>query len=187
MLATGRDRLITNSCNWPRRTYPERTDGQNWRGAQEWYERNRERALEHHRVWYQKNRDRQRRLALERYYQDRDGRRLRMREREARLRAIGQSWEQLHPEEARTRVIRRRARIAGASGSHTTVEWNEKVVLFGGRCAYCGEARPLTRDHRIPLTRGGTNDITNIVPACGLCNSGKCDRTDAEFIALRSA
>ena len=36
------------------------------------------------------------------------------------------------------------------------------VALFANVCAYCGESRPLVRDHKVPLVRGGTNDITNI-------------------------
>ena len=53
-------------------------------------------------------------------------------------------------------------------------------------CAYCGKALPLHRDHKIPLTRGGANDITNIVPACRSCNCRKGTRTSAEFLEAMS-
>ena len=79
----------------------------------------------------------------------------------------------------------RRARKSGNGGSHTLQEWREKCALFANLCAYCGEPKPLQRDHRVPLTRGGTNDIDNIVPACASCNASKHTKTDREFIEGR--
>ena len=55
-------------------------------------------------------------------------------------------------------------------------------------CQYCGrtqaELRPreaLTRDHLIPLSRGGTNDWTNVVTACSPCNTRKANRLPHEI------
>ena len=51
------------------------------------------------------------------------------------------------------------------------------------RCQYCGrhqsELKPreaLTRDHLIPISRGGTNEWTNVVAACSPCNARKGNR-----------
>lgn len=47
-------------------------------------------------------------------------------------------------------------------------------------CLYCGQqfARPqLTRDHVIPLSRGGLDIWENVVSACFHCNSRKSNRT----------
>ena len=56
------------------------------------------------------------------------------------------------------------------------------------RCQYCGrtaaELKPresLTRDHLIPLSRGGTNDWTNVVTACSPCNTRKANRLASEI------
>jgi 5-methylcytosine-specific restriction endonuclease McrA len=56
------------------------------------------------------------------------------------------------------------------------------------RCQYCGrtaaELRPresLTRDHLIPLSRGGTNEWTNVVAACSPCNTRKGNRMPDEI------
>ena len=39
----------------------------------------------------------------------------------------------------------------------------------------------LTRDHLIPLSRGGTNDWTNVVAACSACNTRKGNRLPEEI------
>lgn len=46
-------------------------------------------------------------------------------------------------------------------------------------CIYCLAALPereLTRDHVIPVSRGGDNVWTNVVTACRACNQRKADR-----------
>ena len=51
---------------------------------------------------------------------------------------------------------------------------------YGLRCALqiSGVCTGLasTWDHIIPVSRGGTNDLSNIQPACVACNSSKHDR-----------
>jgi len=46
-------------------------------------------------------------------------------------------------------------------------------------CQYCGESAPnvlLEVDHIVPVSKGGTNEIMNLVTACRDCNRGKTDR-----------
>ncbi|AHG90131.1 HNH endonuclease [Gemmatirosa kalamazoonensis] len=56
------------------------------------------------------------------------------------------------------------------------------------RCQYCGrsaaELKPreaLTRDHLIPMSRGGTNEWTNVVTACSTCNTRKANHFPNEI------
>ena len=56
------------------------------------------------------------------------------------------------------------------------------------RCQYCGRAgvelRPreaLTRDHVVPLSRGGLNVWGNVVTACSPCNTRKANHLPAEI------
>lgn len=47
-------------------------------------------------------------------------------------------------------------------------------------CAYCGNRhreRELSRDHIVPLSRGGRDRWMNVVTACRTCNSRKDNRT----------
>jgi 5-methylcytosine-specific restriction endonuclease McrA len=54
-------------------------------------------------------------------------------------------------------------------------------------CQYCGRGKAelgyresLTRDHVLPISRGGTNEWSNVVTACSKCNHRKGNRTPAE-------
>jgi 5-methylcytosine-specific restriction endonuclease McrA len=81
----------------------------------------------------------------------------------------------------------RRARLLGAGPSFTAAEWTALVTAHQGRCAFCGKARPLGADHRLPLERGGKNEIANILPACAPCNLRKHLMTEEEFRARLAA
>jgi 5-methylcytosine-specific restriction endonuclease McrA len=49
-------------------------------------------------------------------------------------------------------------------------------------CQYCGARdKPLTIDHVIPESRGGTDDDDNLVTACKPCNSSKGAQTLEEW------
>ncbi len=68
-----------------------------------------------------------------------------------------------------------------AEGSHSLKEYKEKLLKFGGLCAYCGIEKANTKDHVIPLSKGGTYFIDNIIPACVSCNSSKGNKTVFEW------
>lgn len=48
-------------------------------------------------------------------------------------------------------------------------------------CVYCGAKDPLACDHVIPRSRGGRNEMSNLVTACRPCNSSKRDRLLSEW------
>ncbi len=57
----------------------------------------------------------------------------------------------------------------------------------GYRCQYCGRHRralgyreSLTRDHVVPISRGGDNRWSNVVTACSRCNLRKGNQLPAE-------
>lgn len=67
-----------------------------------------------------------------------------------------------------------------AEGSHTEAQWQALCDETGNVCLACGVPRPLTRDHIVPVSLGGTNDISNIQPLCRPCNSAKGNRTSTD-------
>lgn len=69
---------------------------------------------------------------------------------------------------ARNKSLRR-----GARGSHTAAEWAVILRKHKHRCANCRSKGRMTRDHIIPLSRGGCDYAVNIQPLCASCNSRK--------------
>lgn len=62
---------------------------------------------------------------------------------------------------------------------NNTVEWDKIVNEFHGKCAYCGEEKPLLPEHIIPQTVLSkehpelVDRIQNVVPSCSDCNHSK--------------
>lgn len=82
-------------------------------------------------------------------------------------------WRRAHPEVNRASVKSRRARKRGCADGLTDSQWVLLKGLYQFRCAYCHKRKPLTQDHVIPLSKGGSHTIENVVPACRSCNSRK--------------
>lgn len=66
-----------------------------------------------------------------------------------------------------------RARVKSAEGDFTLKEWQVLCDQYFQVCLRCLKSRPLTKDHVVPLSKGGVNWITNIQPLCKECNSAK--------------
>lgn len=62
-----------------------------------------------------------------------------------------------------------------------------EAVIWSGPCAYCGDACPTQVDHIQPTSRGGSDDRSNLAPACRMCNMEKGDFTPEEYREWRKA
>lgn len=79
-----------------------------------------------------------------------------------------------HKEQYERNIARRRMRKKAGRCDLTTAQWRLILAAYGSLCAYCrNPAVPLTKDHIVPLARGGEHTALNIVPACQPCNSQK--------------
>lgn len=83
---------------------------------------------------------------------------------------------------------KRREKERKNGGVFTLEQWKDKVNYFGNRCYLCGKSlvnEQVHIEHRIPVSRGGTNWVSNLAPACASCNHSKHNKTEKEFRALR--
>jgi len=82
---------------------------------------------------------------------------------------------------------KRRALKMNNGGEHTKDDIDNLMELQHGRCGYCGITLfdDYHIDHMIPLSRGGRNDVNNILLTCPSCNLEKHNKTIDEWASIR--
>lgn len=181
-----------------RKTNPEkvRQMQKRWysKHGRDWYRRHRAKRREQAKHQYRKERKlklEQQRARRRRYYwRNRDRINEKRRRRWARNPGLFRAREKQRYRKRRVeRIVQQRniqARRAGAKGQITPDQWRRLLKRHNFRCFYCGiklTTANRTLDHKIPLSRGGTNTIRNVVPACRPCNNRKLRMTTEEFLA----
>lgn len=132
---------------------------------------------------YQKYRDKN--VAYARQYASEHADEIADKRREHRLLNLEEARERdrIYYEEHTDIVIARkhrlRARKAGSVGEYTANQWHKLIEYYApdGKCLNCRKVSPLTVDHVIPLTKGGSNFISNLQCLCSACNTKKKDQT----------
>lgn len=150
----------------------------------DWYYRHKESESEKTKVYYQNNKERMLERQKEYRYNNKEKIQARMRKyckkNRDQIRAVCRRHRENNRDLYTTYAHKRRAMKLSAPGSHTTEEWLVVKELFDFTCPCCGRSEPeikLTRDHIIPLTQEGSDDILNIQPLCQSCNSSKNIKT----------
>lgn len=93
-------------------------------------------------------------------------------------RTATQRWFDAHPGKRAQYSRQHRARLRGASGSHDVEQFWRLCEALGDKCLCCGRSDvELTEDHVVPLSKGGSDDISNIQPLCAFCNNSKGAKT----------
>ena len=104
------------------------------------------------------------------------------------MNARSRAFAQNNPDSVRRRSLKRQAQADGFIPSDDLK--TQLAVEQKGCCALCCE--PIDRDalldakqvqveHLTPVSRGGTNDETNLVIACRTCNQEKAGKTMREY------
>jgi len=128
-----------------------------------WAANNREKSRENSRNWYASNSEKSRENFRKRYASNSE----KFRERACQ-------WAANNPEKVRAISHTRRARKAGNGGSFTAQEWKDLCAQYDNHCIYPGcERTDLHADHVIPVSKGGSSDISNIQPLCAHHNISK--------------
>jgi 5-methylcytosine-specific restriction endonuclease McrA len=141
-----------------RREYPQKYADKIKKYQREWYDRNRAHIYAYAREYAQRNKEQR------------------------------QAWMDANRAEVRQWVQRRRARLRENGVYEVTAKDLDFLLrTHNFACAYCGtslDTSTVTWDHIMPISRGGQHSVGNLAPACLSCNSGKCDRTSREWLAL---
>lgn len=122
--------------------------------------------------YYQEHKEHKRLVALEWGRKNKEKRKI-----------IKDRWRAKNRE--RTNFLTRRYiyRKKNAAGSHT-LEQIQKLYSQAKLCIYCNINKPDTIDHLVPLSRGGSNDVSNLVAVCRSCNSKKGNKMLYEFMPI---
>lgn len=96
-------------------------------------------------------------------------------------------WQARNPKKyreiQRSCDARRRARELNVESTLTIEEWQDILIYFEGRCAYCLlPFDKLEQDHLQPISKGGPHTKENVVPACRSCNASKGNKSLIEML-----
>jgi hypothetical protein len=87
---------------------------------------------------------------------------------------LGWSVDRAVSEPVRRRGPNKKPKAPKVKVVRATSEWEKIKQAADGRCHYCRrKTKRLTKDHVIPLSKGGLDVASNIVPACLRCNLSK--------------
>lgn len=153
-----------------------------------WKERNRETILAKKRQYHRKNREAISLKNKQHYRENKELYRHRAHANYLKRRSKHRAYAKRYRATAQGRDVfkaayyRRKARVLQAHTAHfSAADLQSQFKLFKDRCVYCGKASNLTVDHFIPLANGGSNCLSNIVPACFSCNASKQDSDPLEW------
>lgn len=103
-----------------------------------------------------------------------------------KVKEIKRKWLDKNPGIGRVYRARRKARLRGSTVEKYTTD--EVLVKYGTDCHLCGKSINLNAprrvgkigwqnglhiDHLIPISKGGSDTLSNVRPAHGLCNMKK--------------
>lgn len=113
--------------------------------------------------------------------------RMRARRDRAKKKIIIERWIAKNPERHKllnvVKAQRRRARIKETGGSFSADDVSAALIAQKSRCWWCSSKLKgkYHVDHRFPISKGGTNDASNIVVSCAACNQAKSAKMPWEF------
>lgn len=120
-----------------------------------------------------------------------ESRRKRPPEFRQRFNEYAKAWKRRNPDRVLASHQKRRAMLSRTENPATAQQIREKRESQRGLCSYC--CQPLDNngrghlEHQVPISRGGSAGIDNVVFACSICNLSKGTLTASEFIMKRAA
>ena len=175
----GRPRKVCSRCASHRKAYDRlRYDPKHPRGnrtpegarkdSRLWRSRNPERKVESDRLYRENNREKRR--VSGRAWHEANKKKINLKSADYRKNNPDKDVEYKH---------RRRARLSGASGGHSSEDIRGLLEQQNSRCEACRirlavkGKRKYHVDHMVPLSRGGSDDVSNLQLLCQTCNQRK--------------
>lgn len=144
---------------------------------QAYYLKNREKINAAVKKYAQENRDvvraRARKRAQETKEQNNERARLWYKQNKELMINRAKEWKKNHPDHVRANTRDYATRRRAAIGRFSSRDYIRLLRRQNGLCAYCSANKANSIDHVVPLSKGGSNFIGNILPVCSLCNSSK--------------
>ncbi|MFL9943721.1 HNH endonuclease [Paraburkholderia graminis] len=152
-----------------------------------WKEKYRDRMIARDRAYKQEKREEILANSRARYAANGEEQRQRRREyywRNAESqREYTKAWREANPVMRRSYESTRRARQKQSGGKYTKKQIDALMFLQKCKCASCRNSlkEAFHIDHVMPLSKGGSNDISNIQLLCPDCNRRKSDKDPLEW------
>lgn len=142
----------------------------------------------HAKDWHAANRERENAKSAERRKANPEKRKETLKRSNAKRAKVVSDWQKTHKDavrernnrwrvknldKSRAKVRNYRTKKAGGGGKHTAEEFKELCAKYNHRCLCCGKKKKLEADHVVPVSMGGSSDISNIQPLCRSCNASK--------------
>lgn len=140
-----------------------------------WYSQCRVCSYESKKRSAEKHKEQYREVRLERYKTNPQVR--------AAIKATNDDWRKRNPERVSEMDKRRYALERGAKGSHTVEDIQVLRVGQNNRCWWCAcELDKFEVDHRVPISKGGSDNPENLCLTCVRCNRSKGAKLPQEWI-----
>lgn len=138
----------------------------------DWQSRNKGRVRENNAAWVKANPEKA--LAKSKRWKDKS---------KPHLKEYKKKYAEKNPDANKVWVATRRARKLKAGGKHTAKDIRDLYQAQDAKCVYCSIslANGYQVDHIVALSRGGSNDKSNIQLLCQPCNSAKWAKDPEEF------
>jgi 5-methylcytosine-specific restriction endonuclease McrA len=155
--------------------------------SKKWYDNNREHKLAKNQEWYDAHPEKIIEKQQKRYWSNPEKERARSADYKARnpekIKIKSKRWQQNHPEQVRHQARIRRIRKLNAPGTHSIADEKAQFKMQKGCCWWCGKKikGQYHVDHRIALSRGGSDWPNNICISCPRCNESKHNKMPWEW------
>ena len=102
----------------------------------------------------------------------------------AKVKQKNANWKKANPEKVMNSIHKRRAAKL-ANGTFLILPKELKRFYGTQNCFYCGKKSKITMDHAVPLNKGGTHSIGNLIASCLSCNTAKGGKFIMEYKIYR--